>query len=126
LDELASLSATKLIISLHSFTPLYNGQKRDVEIGILYNLEEKLATQIADRYSELGYDCRLNEPWSGQAGYMFASDHAGRNNDCQVIMIEYRNDLLTSAQWRGKAATELLDILTSLKRLPKKCVVGQE
>jgi len=100
-----------LVLSVHSFTPVYEGQKRDVEIGVLYNNDRDLplAEKFVAAYQELGIKAALNEPWSAKDGYMFAADQFSTPHTA-VIMVEFRQDLAVKADWRAKVvqATEKL------------------
>lgn len=115
-----------LILSIHSYTPCYEGQKRKVEIGVLFNDDEQLAHKFNDLFLKANYDSRLNEPWSGKEGLMFSADHhskrtfeqlydtdAKRRKPCSAIMLEMRQDLLVDPVWRRRVI-ELIEGL--LKR----------
>jgi predicted N-formylglutamate amidohydrolase len=59
----------KLVVSVHSFTDNYEGNKRDVEVGLLLRDECKksinIGRKILREFKKLGYDSRENEPWTG-------------------------------------------------------------
>lgn len=109
LHKLATTNRFNVALSLHSYTDNYESNKRDVEIGILYKnkKDEQLAKNIQQLYKQHSYDCRINEPWSGKDGFMYAVDQIS-NNVGNTIMIEYRNDLLSQQHWRN----DVLNILT--------------
>ncbi|MBM4360880.1 MAG: N-formylglutamate amidohydrolase, partial [Deltaproteobacteria bacterium] len=46
LDRLFLASRAPLALSVHSFTPVYEGQRRAVEVGVLFDREEALATEL--------------------------------------------------------------------------------
>jgi predicted N-formylglutamate amidohydrolase len=60
-----------LHISVHSFTPNFNGTVREVELGILFDPEQPLERSAADSLgavlSRLGFDARPNEPYDGRS-----------------------------------------------------------
>ena len=64
------------VIAIHSFTPEYEGQRRHVEMGVLYKRaqDEPYAKELCRRLREAGIRAELNEPWSGVEGFMFAVD----------------------------------------------------
>ena len=94
-----------------SFTDNYEGKKRKVEIGVLYNQDDALAKVMQKSLSAMGYDARLNEPWSGLEGFMYASDRLTVLPKRVSVMIELRQDLLAKEEWRKEAAQKMLEIL---------------
>lgn len=83
-----------LIFSIHSFTPNYMGQKRDMEVGVLFDTYEKEATILYDGFKEKGFDVRLNEPWSGANGMMFSPHKHGTAHNLVNLELEMRQDLV--------------------------------
>ncbi len=59
-------------LALHSFTPVFNGIKRDVDIGILYNPERATERALALQWRKLiqktrpGLLVKLNRPYRGK------------------------------------------------------------
>jgi len=114
LHSVISSKPIKLILSLHSYTQSYEGQKRDVEIGILHNRFPQLAQKINGSLVKLGYDSRVNEPWSGLDGFMFAVDsHITESRP--GVMIEVRNDLLRQEVFRNTLCKQLVATLVEHK-----------
>ena len=110
-DSMCERYTPELILSMHSYTPSYEGSPRAVQVGVLHDGEEALAKVWSDRLRALlpGYDVRINEPWSGIGGYVYSAvDHANRC-DAVAMELELRNDLLTSSN-----AQELLEALAKL------------
>jgi len=97
----------RLVLSIHSFTPVYEGTRRQVEIGVLFNKRSDLAESLQKHFAQSGYDARLNEPWSGKEGFMFAVDSvASDTRSC--VMLEFRNDLLRDSVWRARVRSLLV------------------
>lgn len=113
---------------MHSYTPCYEGSKRDVEIGVLFHeldsdrellcssrsadaTPEQRARHVCDQFKVLGYDARLNEPWSGLNGLMTGSmTLLSVDSELPVMMLEVRNDLLQNQQWRSRFIEQLKSI----------------
>jgi predicted N-formylglutamate amidohydrolase len=97
LAEAISACADPVIVTIHSFTPLYHGQPRAVEIGLLYDCDTRLADAmlgIAQEHTQL--ETRRNEPYGPEHGVTHTlKEHAlpGRHMN---VMIEVRNDLIAS------------------------------
>lgn len=96
-DTLAAEVADKdapVIVTVHSFTPIYNGVVRDVEVGVLHDRDSRLADvllDVADRYN-----VQRNEPYGPEDGVTHTlKKHAGSDGHLNV-MLEVRNDLIES------------------------------
>eukprot|EP00002_Diphylleia_rotans_P015403 TRINITY_DN2989_c0_g4_i1.p1 TRINITY_DN2989_c0_g4~~TRINITY_DN2989_c0_g4_i1.p1 ORF type:complete len:275 (-),score=48.04 TRINITY_DN2989_c0_g4_i1:152-976(-) len=103
----------RFLVSVHSFTNLYEGKPRSVEIGVLFDRHEVAANQINKHFKDRGYDSRVNEPWSGKDGFTFASDiHAQKQGLSEAVMVEARQDLLTNEKWQDQFCLDLLAAVT--------------
>lgn len=94
IDRLAGEAPAKILVSVHSFTPEYEGSQRDVEIGVLYDRDEELAGRFADALAGSGFDVRHNEPYSGKGGMMYACERHASAHGLGALEIELRQDLL--------------------------------
>jgi predicted N-formylglutamate amidohydrolase len=76
LQRLRAAFAPQVALSIHSFTPLYEGQRRELEVGVLYRRQEdaEAARLLLERFRQSGLKAELNEPWSGMRGFMHAMD----------------------------------------------------
>uniref|UniRef100_A0A7S3G7B4 N-formylglutamate amidohydrolase n=2 Tax=Palpitomonas bilix TaxID=652834 RepID=A0A7S3G7B4_9EUKA len=84
------IDTSKLIISLHSFNPVYEGEVRKMEVGILYEHEEdrQLAESLQLMCRKNLIRARINEPWSGKKGIMFSCGRAAMFGNRRVIEME--------------------------------------
>ncbi|MEZ4232147.1 MAG: N-formylglutamate amidohydrolase [Polyangiaceae bacterium] len=107
LDREVAESPAELCFSVHSFTPVYQGEPRDLEIGVLFNAEERLAESLQRHLSAAGHDTRLNEPYSGKAGLIYSIEQPALRHGRRALEIEVRNDLLLDSGRRGEIAEHL-------------------
>jgi len=112
LSYLTNLLNPSLILSLHSFTDNYEGKTRDVEVGVLFNEHENLALEFEAFFREKGYKVKLNEPWSGKEGFMYAVSQV-ESEENKGIMLEFRQDLLLKEEWRLQLLNNLENLLTT-------------
>jgi predicted N-formylglutamate amidohydrolase len=102
LDQALARSRAPLLLSIHSFTPNYEGQVRDVEIGVLFNREERHARALHAALAAHFGGVAENEPWSGKGGLMYcAESHADRFERC-ALELEVRQDRLEDAAYRAR------------------------
>jgi predicted N-formylglutamate amidohydrolase len=101
-------SKAEILFAVHSFTPVYEGRPRHLEVGILYDTDEELAVRVRDRLAEDGLEVKLNEPYSGKEGLIYSADfHAAAHSRC-AVEIEVRQDLVVDDAFRRR----LVDALT--------------
>ncbi|WP_282059874.1 N-formylglutamate amidohydrolase [Roseobacter litoralis] len=122
-DRLKQVLSTKpdpVVVTIHSFTPIYQGIQREVEVGILHDQDTRLADAMLE--AETGtFVTRRNDPYGPADGVTHTlKEHAlpqGRRN----VMIEIRNDLIETAdaqtsmaiqmsRWVADAVTQSKDI----------------
>ncbi len=103
-----------VVITIHSFTPVYKGKPRSVELGILHD-EDDRAAQLMLRHSESsGLHVALNEPYSATDGVTHTlREHAIRRG-LPNVMIEIRNDLIDTPTGVNHIAGLLTPILQSV------------
>ncbi len=115
---LASHHHSAVLVTIHSFTPIYNGEKRDVEIGILHDDDPALADAILKVAS--GYNIQRNQPYGPEDGVTHTLKLHGLANGLSNVMIEIRNDLIqTDAQCFAMAAHLQQWLTEALSRLPR-------
>jgi predicted N-formylglutamate amidohydrolase len=83
-----------MVLSIHSFTPIYEGIPREVEIGVLFHKDESLAQAMGDHIAaSTGLDVRMNEPYSGANGLMFSAYQHAKTHSRPSLELEIRQDL---------------------------------
>ncbi len=126
-DGLSSLLASRaaagrktILVTVHSYTPVYFGKKRDVEIGILHDSDSRLADAILSE-AQSGHQEFLilrNQPYSPVDGVTHTLVEHAIANGLPNVMIEVRNDLLTD----GKRLPQVAEYLSSLIEAAVKAV----
>ena len=100
------------LITIHSFTPVYHGQARTVEIGILHDADSRLADAILMESHRLPHRNILrNAPYGPNDGVTHSLKLHGIRNGLANVMIEVRNDLLATASDQETIANELLMLI---------------
>jgi len=85
-----------VLVTMHSFSPVYNGEERAVEIGILSDDDDRFAHAIMQVAS--GYDIRLDEPYSKQDGVTHTLAHHAAPRGLLNVMLEIRSDLIATPE----------------------------
>lgn len=100
----------EFVVTVHSFTPVYEGTTRTVEIGILHGTDPRFAVAMMDcRPDKTVYDIRLNQPYSARDGVTHTLDLHGPVNGLHSVMIEIRNDLIQTDEAQDRMADQLAE-----------------
>lgn len=102
------------VLGLHSYTPSYEGQVREVEIGVLYDRDVELGLAWAEQLHGRGFDVRLNEPWSGLAGLMYSPQTHALRHGRRAVELEIRQDLLLDPARAAQVLTLVAEAATRL------------
>jgi predicted N-formylglutamate amidohydrolase len=101
-----------VIVTMHSFTPVYFGKQRDVEIGILHDADTRLAdAMLTEAAADRRYDARRNEPYGPEDGVTHTLREHGLSNGLANVMIEVRNDLIRDEAGQEVVAGYLAGLL---------------
>ncbi len=111
--EKKSLANVPLLVTIHSFTPVYFGQKRDVEIGILHSNDSRLADEMLSLAPMFG-DIKIehNQPYGPEDGVAHTLEEHGIKNNLPNVMIEVRNDLLADSDGVKRICDVLFQLIS--------------
>ena len=98
------------MVSIHSFTPVYKGKPRSVELGILFDRDPALARLLIKGFPNI--DVRLNEPYGPADGVLHTLKLHAAPRGLRHAMIEIRNDLISDErhqdEWAQRLAVPLI------------------
>jgi predicted N-formylglutamate amidohydrolase len=111
------------LLTVHSFTPVYRGQWRPWEIGIVHDDDERLATPLVEglRRREPGLKIGRNQPYAPSDGVYYTVERHARPHGLPCAMIEIRNDdIATTAGQRryGQMLAEITGSIGLAARMP--------
>jgi len=92
-DRAVEASTAKTLLAVHTFTPIYEGAARDVEVGVLFVDEERLAAELHLRFVRAGFRAALNEPYSGKDGLLYSVERHAVKHGRRPLELELRQDL---------------------------------
>jgi predicted N-formylglutamate amidohydrolase len=98
-------------ISIHSFTPVLNGESREWQMGVLWDKDERLRDIFLEGLRGAGYQVGDNEPYSGKAPQDFTIDHHAEEINLPHIGIEIRQDLIDDDAGVAEIATVMHRII---------------
>ena len=96
LDRRRQEGRRTLLITIHSFTPVFLGVARPWEIGILFNRDRYFAPAIAGWLQEnTSYYVGINQPYSVGDDTDYAIPVHGEKRNLPCVEFEIRNDLIS-------------------------------
>ena len=112
IDQRIKSGITPAVVTVHSFTPVYNGIPRSVELGLLHDTDSRLANamySIAPVSTKL--NVQLNQPYGPTDGVMHTLQKHALPRGLMNVMIEVKNDLLLKTSDIDSISTALCDLL---------------
>lgn len=86
------------IVGIHSFTPMYFGQPRTLEIGVLYARAHAYAHQLLEGLAAQGFKVAANQPYEINPLEDMTVPVHGDKRGIDAALIEVRNDLLRTPE----------------------------
>lgn len=114
IERLSNAGPAPAFVSIHSFTPVLNGESRAFQVGILWDKDESLRHIFLEGFREAGYYVGDNEPYSGKAPQDFTIDHHAEPIGLPHIGIEIRQDLLRNKKGVAQIARVMHKIIESI------------
>jgi predicted N-formylglutamate amidohydrolase len=104
-------SRAPLLMSIHSFTPIYEGSVREVELGVLYDEQEEHAFALGGALARELPNVAYNEPWSGKQGLIYSAETHARRHHRIALELEVRQDLAVDPKYRARLVPVLAEHL---------------
>lgn len=119
LDQLLHERRPRLLLSVHSFTPVFMGpdgpQVRQVELGVLFDDNDALAQELIQALGGSALKVAANEPYSGKLGMIYSAQRHGRAHALPYLELEVRADLLATPDKLARVTEALTLALLTLR-----------
>ena len=93
-ERLREAGPPPIFVSLHSFTPVINGESRSWEMGVLWDTDRETAEIFIHDLRAAGFHVGDNEPYSGKSPQDFTIDHHAESIGLPHVGVEIRQDLI--------------------------------
>ncbi|MBE1281992.1 MAG: N-formylglutamate amidohydrolase [Rhodobacteraceae bacterium] len=101
-----------VVVTVHSFTPVYFGTPRAVELGLLHDEDSRLVDAMLDHVDRIPHRrTERNEPYGPADGVTHSLRLHALSRGLPNVMIEVRNDLLRTNDQIKAMAGEILSLL---------------
>ncbi|HQU68376.1 MAG TPA: N-formylglutamate amidohydrolase [Albidovulum sp.] len=112
-----ALGTPPVLVTIHSFTPVWFGKPRAAEFGIIHDADPTLAKAVlAEAKARTGLDCRLNEPYSAADEVTHTLRLHATPYGLKSVMLEVRNDLIADPVAEAAMADGLTPVLSAALR----------
>ena len=108
-----------VVISIHSFTPVINGNDREWEIGVLWDKDSVTAEIFITRLVESGYLVGDNKPYSGKDAEDFTIDFHAESDGLPHVGIEISQNLISHDDG-VKSVSDILKEIISIYTITSK------
>ena len=102
-----------VVISIHSFTPVINGQDREWEIGVLWDKDPLTAEICLSKLVEAGYVVGDNKPYSGKDPEDFTIDFHAESAGLPHVGIEISQNLINHDDGVKRISSTLKEIIST-------------
>jgi predicted N-formylglutamate amidohydrolase len=110
LDAALAQNIVPVIVSMHSFTPVWKGFRRPWEVGVLWDKDSRLARPLLAALTRAGFNAGDNEPYDGELEGDCLNIHATKRG-LPHVLIEIRQDLIASDEAAVAFAARLKPVL---------------
>lgn len=123
LDARAEAGRRTVLVAMHSFTPVFKGERRPMHVGVLYNRAPRLARILLDLLRTEG-DLQVgdNAPYSVSDSTDYTIPVHGERRGLEHVEIEVRQDLIADeagqAAWAVRLARLLREADAELRQEP--------
>ena len=102
---------TTALIAIHSFTPVFLGNARPWQVGIVFDADRRLADHlIRGLKSDPALNVGINEPYAPADHVYYTIDRHARPRGLPAVMIEIRNDEIGDEAGQLTWADRLADL----------------
>ena len=116
LDQAESAGKAPVLITVHSFTPVFEGQQRLLDLGILHNVDTRLADRLLDLIEQDSkLTARRNDPYGPSHGVTYTLSEHAEPRGLLNVMIEIRNDLILDEASQQDMAEHLATYITAAR-----------
>ncbi len=99
-----------ILITVHSFTPVFKGKRRHCEIGILHDADYRLADLLLRDWPKASpHKAERNVPYGPEDGVTHTLKLHGLTSGWPHVMLEIRNDLIVTTEQQIAMARLIAD-----------------
>jgi predicted N-formylglutamate amidohydrolase len=119
IDDCLQQGNSPAIVCIHSFTPIFKGEQRSLDLGIIHDVSDAgFATYTFELGRQSGqYSVELNQPYEARDGVTHTLEMHGVRRKLSNVMFEVRNDLIRDTRGQAQWAQRLGSLISGALRL---------
>lgn len=111
--RLKEFTSPPILLTIHSFTPIFLGEERQVDIGIIDDVDNRLSLEmIKVAKIKTDYCVEHNQPYGNGDNTTYTLSLHGSKNTLLNGMIEVKNSLLETANNREEISLLLANVIS--------------
>lgn len=120
------LHAAVALVTIHSFVPVFNGVERQLDLGLIYDADQRLADRLFSAAGAISMRIGRNTPYGPVDGVTHTLATHALPRGLPNVMLEIRNDLI-AAESEQRRMAELLSecVIESLAGLVPDLEAGE-
>ncbi|MBN8905463.1 MAG: N-formylglutamate amidohydrolase [Rhodospirillales bacterium] len=117
LDARRDAGRRTVLVAMHSFTPTFKGERRDMQVGVLYNKDVQFAAIMLELLrAEPGMVVGDNAPYAITEASDYGIPTHGEKRGLPHVEIEIRQDLIADEAGEAEWAERFARVLTEADR----------
>jgi predicted N-formylglutamate amidohydrolase len=118
IEAMLAAGPVPVVLSIHSFTPLWRGEPRPWQIGVLWDSDPRLGPPLIEALAADGIVTGDNEPYDGALVGDTLDEEVTRRG-LAGLLIEIRQDLIDTEENAKAWAARLADVLRPFLERPE-------
>ena len=112
-ETLSRIESVRCFATIHSFTPVYDGRARKVELGVLHDADARLADLVLELATDFTpLEAMRNKPYGPGDGVLFTLRRHAVERGIPSVMLELRNDLIFTREQQQKTGKMLAALIS--------------
>ena len=111
-NTIMQLPDLRTLVTIHSFTPIYKGIQRTLELGLLHSSDSRLVdAMLSHAQQHTTLNVARNQPYGPEHGVMHTLQLHALPHNLFNVMIEIRNDVIATPKQQHSMAHTLASLL---------------
>ncbi len=103
---------SSILVSIHTFTPIYHGRTRSVDLGVIHDSDNRMADGMLTALGTMTkFKVERNQPYGPRDGVTHTLKEHGNKRGIANVMMEIKSDLVATFQQQSEIGTVLASAL---------------
>ncbi len=89
---------SSILVTIHTFTPVFHGRERKVDLGIVHDSDNRMADGMLNALAASSMNIERNQPYGPRDGVTHTLKEHGNRRGIASVMIEIKNDLVVTLE----------------------------